>query len=545
MTTEYNHERGGVGVEKSKKPMISSPLVFIFYFFALGSLIADDSINLISDESQILEKKIYESTSPFTSLKNFDDDSQIINDMDVWERIRSGFSIPKVRGKTVVRYENWFLNNPEYLDKVLTRCKLYLFYVVEQVDKRKMPMDLALLPIIESGYSPYAYSRAHAAGIWQFIPSTGLKFNIKQNWWVDERRDVIVSTNAALDYLSLLHAEFKDWKLALAAYNCGENCVRRAIKRNKKLGKSIAYENLRLPKETRRYLPKLQAIKNIVLNLHKDKYQFARVENKPYFKKVYIDQEMDVVKATEYSNMTIEDFLMLNASYNRPVLIAEKHRPLLIPLDRLDNFNAKNLNEKTNKLNWHLHTVGKTQSVKNISEAFGISSEKLLKLNGIYPTSSLAKGTLVLVPKKKSETPSNISVKWSHPNLIESSNFMRARIFHKIRRGDTLSNIARRYRVTVKALKRWNGLRGNVIQKGKKLVVYGTPSFHRVVAGDTLSGISRRYGVSIKKIKSWNRIRGNLIKIGQKLILYKRSKTPLLKDLLTLGIDLKKNVIWS
>ncbi len=480
-------------------------------------------------------RQIFDSKSHLTSHQNAianDNINESDFNNDLWKKIRVGFDLPTIKGKTVKRYQTWFLNNPEYMQRVFKRCELYLHYVVTEIEKRKMPMEIALLPIIESAYNPYAYSRAHASGVWQFIPGTGTKFGIKQNWWVDERRDITVATSAALEYLTILHAEFDDWQLALAAYNCGENCVRRAILRNKKRGRPTTYKHLRLPRETKRYVPKLQAIKNIIANPQAVGYDLKPIKNAPYFSKVIVNESIDVVLAAKLANLSIPDFLLLNPSYHRPVIIAESHRPILVPKVNAITFETNLKNLSTPKLSWRIYKLKKSRKTKDLAKTFNMSADKLLKINGIRSTDHIIKGTMILVPTKGITTTSNLEEMWSHQNFTQTTSFYKQKIFHSVRGGDNLTKISRRYNVSVKSLKSWNKIKGSLIKKGQKLIIYGNPTSHRVKAGDTLSGISRKYGISIAKIKKWNKLKTNLIRIGQRLLLYKNSKAPLLKDLL-------------
>ena len=256
----------------------------------------------------------------------------------IWPRIRDGFAFPEVNSRRVAQFENWYKKNPEYFERMIVRNGLILHYIVEEIDKRGMPTELALLPMIESAYNPTAYSRAHASGIWQFIPSTGKRYGLEQNWWHDERRDVVAATRAALDYLEMLHAEFNDWHLALAAYNYGENGVRRAIERNKRLGRPTDYYSLRMPRETRNYLPKLQAVKNIISDPAKLDLALPDVADRPYFTAVATREHIDVEVAARLAEMSIEDFEVLNAAYNRPVIASDGGRTILLPLDKAERF---------------------------------------------------------------------------------------------------------------------------------------------------------------------------------------------------------------
>jgi len=251
----------------------------------------------------------------------------------LWERIRSGFAMPEIESSLVARHEAWFLNHPDYTQRMIERSRLYLYYIVEEVEKRGMPMEIALLPMIESGYNPGAYSRAHAAGIWQFIPSTGRRYGLQQDWWYDGRRDVLAATHAALDYLQKLHAQFDDWSLALAAYNWGENGVARAIAQNRAKRKPANYQSLRMPRETRNYLPKLQAVKNIIANPEGVGFALEDIPDQPYFTTVTTAGHIDMQVAARLAEMSEDDFRSLNPGHTRPVITSDGSRTLLVPMN--------------------------------------------------------------------------------------------------------------------------------------------------------------------------------------------------------------------
>jgi len=228
---------------------------------------------------------------------------------DLWQRIRAGFSLQEVDSPLVARHEAWYLNRPEYVQRMIERSRLYLYFVVEELEKRGMPTEIALLPMIESAYNPQAYSRMRAAGMWQFISSTGKKYGLQQNFWYDGRRDVLAATRAAMDYLQVLHDNFGSWELALAAYNCGENGIERAVTRNRARHKPADYYSLKLPRETRNYLPKLQAVKNIISNPDMLGFELETVPNEPYFTVIEAPAHMDVVKAAKLADMPVEELL--------------------------------------------------------------------------------------------------------------------------------------------------------------------------------------------------------------------------------------------
>src|SRR5688572_15174546 len=240
----------------------------------------------------------------------------------VWDRIRSGYAMTPIESDLIRNWENWYSSRPDYVARMIDRSSHFLFHIVEEVEKRRMPLEVALLPMIESAYNPVAYSRAHASGIWQFIPSTGKDFGLRQNWWYDGRRDVVAATNAALDYLEKLYGMFNDWNLALASYNWGEGAVGRAMERNRVKGLPTDYESLTMPAETRSYIPKLIAVKNIITNPARFGLTIADITNEPYFDTVTVKRHIDVKLAAKFAEMTPEEFKFLNPGHSKLVIKA-------------------------------------------------------------------------------------------------------------------------------------------------------------------------------------------------------------------------------
>ena len=223
---------------------------------------------------------------------------------DLWQRVRSGFRMQDLNNPLVRDWENWYSSRPEYMARMVERSSRYLHYIVEEVERRNMPTEIALLPMIESAYNPQAYSRSHASGIWQFIPSTGINYGLRQNWWYDGRRDIIAATSAALDYLEKLYAQFGSWDLALASYNWGEGAVGRAIAKNQARGLPGDYESLTMPVETRGYVPKLQAVKNIIADPARFGLQLASVPNEPYFSAIAIKRHIHLKLSPQFSQLS-------------------------------------------------------------------------------------------------------------------------------------------------------------------------------------------------------------------------------------------------
>lgn len=262
--------------------------------------------------------------------------------LDVWERVREGFAMPNLESPLVAQWQAWYLNRPQLLKALFERSRRYVYHVVDELDKRGMPTELAFLPMVESGYNPMALSSAQAAGLWQFIPSTGKTYKLEQNHVYDARRDIVVSTSAALDYLQSLYEQFGDWHLALASYNWGENAVGKAIERNKARGQPVDYRMLALPEETRNYIPKLQALKNIAANPLAFKLELEAVPNRPYFASVASARDIDVGVAARLAGVPLAEFLALNPAYKLPALSNNTRKEIVLPVEKLESF-ANNL----------------------------------------------------------------------------------------------------------------------------------------------------------------------------------------------------------
>jgi membrane-bound lytic murein transglycosylase D len=399
---------------------------------------------------------------------------------NLWDLVRSGFAMPEIDSALVARHEAWYLNHPEYFQRMIARGRLYLYYIVGELEKRQMPMEIALLPMIESAFNPTAYSHAHAAGIWQFIPSTGKRYGLKQNWWFDERRDVMEATRAALDYLQALHADFDDWELALAAYNWGENGVKRAIRRNKASRKPTDYRHLSMPRETRNYLPKLQAVKNIIANPSILSFPLLEVPDEAYFTPVAASHHMDVKVAASLAEISVEEFVLLNPAYNRPVVTAAGGRMLLLPVDKASVFNANLSSYDAPLVTWQTYTLKRKESLEDVAARFETDADRLRQINGIKRYVDPAPGRTLLVPLLEGSESSNLTDTWDNPEFQSPDDYYNTRIVHKVRAGDTLSTVAQRYRVSIRALKEWNHLRGTLIRKGQQLVIYRDPRVPQV-----------------------------------------------------------------
>ncbi|MBX9810301.1 MAG: transglycosylase SLT domain-containing protein [Burkholderiales bacterium] len=324
---------------------------------------------------------------------------------DLWQRVRNGFRMNDLNNPLVREWEEWYSSRPDYVARMVERSSRYLYYIVEEVERRKMPAEIALLPMIESAYNPQAYSRSHASGIWQFIPSTGKHYGLRQNWWYDGRRDIIAATNAALDYLEKLYAQFGSWELALASYNWGEGAVSRAIAKNQAKGLPTDYESLNLPSETRAYVPKLQAVKNIIADPARFGLRLAEIPNEPYFATVATRVHIDVKLAARLAEMPLDEFKFLNPAHNRPVIKAEGVDTLVLPRHKVQTFLANLENHDKPLVSWQAYTVKAGEKPEKIADRYGISLARLKEINGINGRKKITTGLVLLVPVKGNSTP--------------------------------------------------------------------------------------------------------------------------------------------
>jgi len=324
---------------------------------------------------------------------------------DMWERIRAGFAMKPMDNDLVREWEVRYSAKPEYFARMVNRGSHYLFHIIEEIERRKMPAEIALLPMIESAYNPQAYSKAHASGLWQFIPSTGKNYGLRQNWWYDGRRDVIAATNAALDYLEKLYGMFGDWELALASYNWGEGAVGRAVARNQARGLPGDYASLTMPAETRNYLPKLIAVKNIIADPARFGVRLAAVPNEPYFEIVTVKQHIDVRLAAKFAEMPLDEFRFLNPAHNKRVIKAYAAETIVLPRNRVSVFHANLENHGKPLVTWQAHTLKAGEKPEKVAAKYGISVSELKEVNGIGSKTTLRPGQPLLVPVKEGTTP--------------------------------------------------------------------------------------------------------------------------------------------
>ena len=396
----------------------------------------------------------YDPLQPDTKV-NLDDSAAR---SDLWHRVRDGFAIPDMDTPAVRQWEQWYAARPDYVARMTARGSKYLYHITQEVERRHMPTELALLPFTESAFNPQAMSVAKASGMWQFVSATGKDFDLKQNIFRDDRRDVLASTRAALDYLQRLHDMFGDWRLALAAYNCGQGTVQRAIVRNQKAGRPTDYESLSLPVETRQYVPKLQAVKNIVM--HPDAYALTlpAVGNHPYFLSVPIERDIDVDTAARLANVPLDEFRMLNPQLDKPVILAAGTPQVLLPYDNADDFVRAVKSHDGALATWTVYRVGKTMRPGDAAKAVGMSEAELRSVNHIPARMLVKSGSTLLVPRSAQHI-ADVSVAVADTAAISLAPDLppTRRVNMRVAKGgETVASVARRWHVSTADVASWN-----------------------------------------------------------------------------------------
>lgn len=394
-----------------------------------------------------------------------------IPDRDLWQRIRDGFAFPDLPTPLVDQKRRFYLQRPEYLQRMFARGSRYLYHIVEEVERRGMPTELALLPFVESAMNPVALSHAKAAGLWQFIPATGRRYDLEQNWWADNRRDVVRSTDAALQYLQTIYEMHgNDWFLALASYNWGEGAVGRAIRTNRARGQPTDYLSLRMPTETRHYVPKLIALKQIIADADAFGVKLPPLADEPYFVMVKKTRPIDLKLAAQFANMTVEEFVALNPAHHRPVIAATENSMLKIPADRLDGFiEAMARHEADEKVfaTWFPYTLKRGETLEDVARRGGVTAAELRRANTIAPEVKVLAGTRLLAPQKSVGDDASLAG-FAGARIYQQIN-VPAR-YHVVRRNDTPARIARRHGLTIRQLAAFNGGRTQY-RAGQRLVI--------------------------------------------------------------------------
>ena len=468
------------------------------------------------------------------ALIDHDEEITPIPEADLWQRLRDGYAMtdPALHAKTQQQL-NWFVKHPEYVDRVVERARPYLHYIVDQIEQRDMPLELALLPVVESGFQPFAYSSGRASGLWQFIPGTGKVYGLDQTWWYDGRRDVIESTRAALDYLQKLHNDFGDWQLALAAYNSGEGTVGRAIRRNKKAGKPTDFWSLTLPKETSAYVPKLLAIAELVKQPEKYNMSLSPIENSPFLTVVEVGSQIDLALAAKLAGLTTDEMYQLNPGFNRWATRPNGPHRLVVPLDKSGLFLDGLLDYPFDKrVQWTRHKIQEGESLGGIARHYKTTVAVVKEANGLS-SSAIRAGRNLLIPVtsgKRADFPSSHSQRLA---TGKSKANRGTKKIHTVKAGDTWWDLARANKVSVQKLAKWNSKSSkDTLKLGQKLVVWsGGKSLasnksvrtvnYKIRSGDSLWKISKKFNVSVAQVRDWNGLsERTLLKPGQNLTLH-------------------------
>ncbi|MCG6885846.1 MAG: LysM peptidoglycan-binding domain-containing protein, partial [Proteobacteria bacterium] len=465
---------------------------------------------------------------------------------DLWQRVRTGFELTVPDNRRVQQELDWYARHPDYMQRVAERANPYMYYVVDVIEENNMPSELALLPIVESAFQPFAYSHGRAAGIWQFIPSTGKRFGLQQNWWYDGRRDVYASTRAAVELLNTLHRQFNgDWLLALAAYNSGAGTVKKAIRRNQRRGKPTDFWSLDLPQETRAYVPKLLALKKLIAQPTDYDLALPTIPDQPYFARVELGSQIDLARAAKLAQITLDELYRLNPGYNRWATAPDGPHHLLIPLDRIETFSAGLAALPADqRISWIRYRIRSGDTLSTIAAKHRISITTLKKVNHIRGT-QLRAGRSLMIPVASQSASSYRLSATQRKQTQQNQPRKGTRVVHIVRKGDTFWDLSRKHNVSTRALAKWNGMAPrDPLVPGQKLVIWSrttTTSSHlepavltlptqrsitkrigyKVRRGDSLDKISRKFRVSISQLRRWNNLpKGKYLQPGQRLTLY-------------------------
>ncbi len=466
---------------------------------------------------------------------------------DVWQRLRSKFKLPTQNNKRLDQQLSWYVRHPEYMKRVSERAAPYLYYITEMAEAMNIPSEIALLPIVESAFKPFAYSHGRASGIWQFIPATGKRFGLKQNWWYDGRRDVYASTIAAFNLLTKLQKQFKgDWLLALAAYNSGERNVHRAVRKNKRRGKPTDFWHLKLPPETRAYVPKLLALKRIIADPEKYNIQLTKIANEPYFEKIATHSQIDLARIAELSELPLDDVYKLNPAFNRWATSPNGPHYILLPIKHAAVFKEKLASlPASQRIRWVRHKIRNGETISSIANKYNTSTSSIKRVNRIRKSFLRAGRSLTIPVASKSQRSYKFSAK---QRLKKQQNIPRKgiRISHIVRQGDTFWSLSRQHKVKIRSIAKWNGMAPrDTLKPGQKLIIWSRTGVtvshnapdnlyipkrrnitqrigYRVRTGDSLARIANKFKVTVRQLLRWNkRLRSKkYLHPGQHVTLY-------------------------
>jgi len=491
------------------------------------ALLADESIDVIHPIADV----------DFT-LK----DSKAIDENNIWPRIQSQLSFDIPEQKRLVSQRNWYVKHPSYLKRVAKRAEPFLYYIVDELEKNNMPIELALLPVVESAFDPFAYSHGRASGMWQFVPGTGDRFGMKQNWWYDGRRDVIASTEGAIKYLKYLNKFFDgDWMLALAAYNSGEGRVRNAVRKNKRLGKPTDFWSLDLPKETRAYVPKLLALADIIKRPQDFNLTLYPIDNKSVLSQVDIKSQLDLAKAATLAGLSLAELQRLNPGFNRWATDPDGPHRLLLPSHTVEKFElGLNKLSKNDRLAWQRYKIKSGDNLGVIANKFNTRVDLIQQVNNIKGNQIRA-GKHLLIPVAAKSLDSYVFSQEQRIAKKQSRPQKGRKVTHTVRSGDNLWDLGRKYKVDGKNIAKWNGFAPrDSLKLGQKLVIWQKETSktsyanvkagnnvenaimrnitYKVRRGDSFARIADKFNVRISDIERWNKLdRTKYLQPGQRL----------------------------
>ncbi|MAN51989.1 MULTISPECIES: lytic transglycosylase [unclassified Marinimicrobium] len=462
---------------------------------------------------------------------------------NLWPRLRDGYGLPDVDHPRIDTYVDWYARHPHYMERVIERGQRFLHHIANELEAEDMPLELALLPIVESAFDPFAYSHGRASGIWQFVPATGRQYGLKQNWWYDGRRDVVASTDAAIRYLKYLNELFDgDWLLALASYNTGQGNVMRRIRSNERRGKPTDFWSLNLPRETRAYVPQLLALARVIGEPEKYNLALNPVPDEPYFRIVDVESQIDLAQAAELAELELDELYLLNAGYNRWATDPDGPHRLLIPVQHEETFRANLASIPTReRVGWDRYRVVSGDSLITIARRYRTSVDTIKSVNQLN-SNIIRAGQTLMIPTAKH--PANRYAFSADQRRQRTQNRSQGsegstRVDYQVRPGDSFWTIAKRHGITVGALTNWNGMApGDTLMPGQTLVIWTEQQdmtssaqgdrrsvvrkvHYRVRKGDSIARIANRFNLSVQDILRWNTVSASsYIHPGQSLTLF-------------------------
>lgn len=449
---------------------------------------------------------------------------------NVWQRIAMQLALPVAEDPSIDYYRTWYLQHPQHLATIAERAEPFLYLITERIEERNLPLELALLPIVESAFDPFAYSHGSAAGLWQFVPATGKMFGLEQNFWYDGRRDVVAATDAALDYLTSLSARFDgNWYLAIAAYNSGGGRVSSAIRKNTRLGKATDFFSLELPKETSSYVPKLLALADIIANQEQYGLNIPAIANQPVLAIVDPKEQLDLAIAADYAGITVQELQSYNPAYNQWATAPEGAQQFLIPVERVDQFMEQVAANRGKGMKLLRYQVKTGDSLSVIAQQHKTTTKMIQTANGLK-NQTIRVGQYLMIPTSVTDDKAYTLSASNRLKKTQSLSRGQYKINHTVRSGESLWTIAKIHNVSYQSLAKWNGMGPkDTLRLGQKLVIWKKDTdgaiirtvFYQVRSGDTLSGIASRFNVKTPDIVKWNDLSNQkYLKPGQRIKLY-------------------------